>query len=655
MKKRLLIANRGEIAIRVAKTAHEYGYFCIGLAREKDSNELYLSSMDDVAYFEKETVQDTFLSEKAIINLAKNFSADMLHPGYGFLSESATFAKILTSAGIRFLGPSPETLDLLGNKIRAKELAEQLSVPVVPGFRGDLSGFDTRAKKKIGYPMLVKAGAGGGGRGMRIVSAPEELKQALAASREEALRAFGDGTLFIEKYVEPARHIEVQVCGDTHGTVIHLYERDCSLQRRFQKIIEAAPAEGIPESVLQHMREAAIQLARAAGLTSLATIEFLYDPEGEKFYFMECNPRLQVEHTVTEEVTGIDLVGLQIEVAEGKRLPPQGSISAKGAAIQARICAEVPEEDSRPVHGTITSAEFPDSVRVDSGVSVCSNVSNDFDSLLCKIIVSDESMHAAKLKLVKALKTMKLTGIPVSIGYLIRVLESFSSFSECSTSCLASFQKRYNPEVHQESLISLASFFYSYVYSGIVMPTMDPFSKGIRPREFQFLPVLEVTLHQFELKKRVQIPAYIPFSKEYAIMKQGESMFKTYSEGKESLVQLLNIPEEPWQDVEALFDGYHISIAPARPEKNDRSASAYENEISAPLPGTVLSVFVTEGDTVSRGDKIISFDSMKTEHVLSAPVTGIVERVEVSPGNIIERGQILVHIEPKKDTQTTCT
>ncbi len=647
MKKRLLIANRGEIAIRIARTAREYGYFCIGMAREKDAQDLYLSSMDEVAFFDEETVQETFLSEKAIISLAKKHAADLLHPGYGFLSESSRFAKALASAGITFIGPSPKALDLLGNKVKAKELAEKLSVPVVPGYRGELSELDAKTKKlfeEIEYPILIKAGAGGGGRGMRIVHKKEELPSALSSSRDEALRAFGDGTLFIEKFIEPARHIEVQVCGDTYGAVIHLFERDCSLQRRFQKIIEVAPAEGVPASVLQDMREAAVVLAKGANLVSLATVEFLYYPKEKTFYFMECNPRLQVEHTITEEITGVDLVRLQLDVIEGKHLPSQDSIVCNGVAIQARVCAEVPEDDGRPATGSITHYATPEDVRVDSGIDVSSKVTNDFDSLLCKVIVKGDTFEDTKIKLIRALRTMKLAGVPASTGFLIRLLASFKSFSTCYISSVGEFQKKWTISQHEEMLGSLAAFFYAYVYSGILQPTSDPYSKGIRPREFQFLPLLEIVIPQFDTRERVQASAYIPFSKEYAIVRVTNDLFRARSDGQEAYIQLLSATEGIHQGIEAIIEGYQVSIVPAKPEVKDDLVSGNQGDLIAPLPGTVISVSAIEGKKVEKGDALLSFDSMKTEHVLSAPSSGIVKEIRVAPGDTIERGQLLIHL-----------
>lgn len=677
-KTRLLIANRGEIAIRIARTAREMGYLCVGIARQKDADDLYLSSMDEIAFFEKDTVQETFLSEEAILILCKKYNIQVVHPGYGFLSESASFARKLKKAGVHFLGPTPSSLEQLGNKVSAKKLAEECGIPVIPGYRGELfttkgNTLDTKAKQeieKIGFPALVKSGAGGGGRGMRIVMEEGELQNALIASNTEALRAFGDGTLFIEKYIEPARHIEIQVCGDLAGAVIHLYERDCSLQRRFQKILEVAPAEGIPLQILEEMRESAIALARSAKLSSLATIEFLYDPIGRKYYFMECNPRLQVEHTITEEITGIDLVALQLNVAEGKKLPAQTDIRIQGVAIQARICAEVPEEDGRPVKGKIRFHDISNEIRVDTGVQEDSVVHNDFDSMLAKIIVRAETFQDARLKLVKTLRTMKFAGVPLSSGFLVQLLEAMPSFSETYTSSVASFLNSFKKEAHEEALYSLASFFYSYYYSGIVQHSSDvknsagraevdafgarnafdsylglnPFSKGIRPREFQYLPLLEIKIPQYESRKKVLTPAYLPFSKEYAIIRSGEDYFKTFADGKEGGILLLEAGRDSRQEIEILIDAYHVIISPAQPETNEETTQAGSGDLQSPLPGTVTSVYVKVGDYVSKGDRILSFDSMKTEHVLSASGTGIIEKIEVLVGDSIERGQILVHI-----------
>jgi acetyl/propionyl-CoA carboxylase alpha subunit len=420
------------------------------------------------------------------------------------------------------------------------------------------------------------------------------------------------------------------------------------LQRRFQKIIEVAPAEGISEKVLEEMREASIKLGKASKLISLATIEFLYDPNEEKFYFMECNPRLQVEHTITEEITNIDLVKLQLEVIEGKALPKQESIRKNGVSIQARICAEVPEDDGRTGSGVITNYIIPEGLRLDSGIRACSIITNDFDSLLCKLIVNAENFSQARNKLKSALKDLVITGVPVSSGFLIKLLEYIKSFDTSYISSVGDFQDELELSNITEELYQVAAFFYSYVFSGFIIldkfQNTDPFVRNIRPREFQFLPLIEISLHQFETKKRLQIPSYIPFSKDFAIIRSSSDTFKTLSDGKESVIKLIEYNQSSELYLELSINSYHVLIAPAAPELKEGVTFEGDGVIIAPLPGTVLSILVKEGKEVKSGDVLISFDSMKTEHVLSAPCSGIIELVDVTIGGTIERGQLLIKI-----------
>jgi acetyl/propionyl-CoA carboxylase alpha subunit len=492
---------------------------------------------------------------------------------------------------------------------------------------------------------LIKAGAGGGGRGMRIVSDKKGLEEALASSRNEALRAFGDGTLFVEKYIEPARHIEVQVLGDSKGNVIHLFERDCSLQRRFQKVIEVAPASGIPSSTLEEMRNAALALARAGKLSNAATMEFLFQPETGAFYFMECNPRLQVEHTVTEEITGVDLVSLQIDIASGGSLEPQESYSMEGVAIQARVCAEVPEDQGRPGEGVITHCEYPEGVRIDSGIANGSVITNDFDSLLLKVIVKEDTEENAKESLITALKNLAITGVPLSTGYLVKILSSITTFDTVSTSSLGTLSKSLLKEDDPEKMFQAGIVLYAYLFSGSTR-SIDPFAKGIRPKEMRTSPLLEARVPQYELKKRLTISPFIPFLRDSAIRRYSDRGFHIILGSDEYYACLISSAEDRNVHMDALVEGYHVEIMPATlSDESEKSVhSKVEGEILAPLPGTVLSVFVKKGETVEKGQALLSFDSMKTEHVLSAPCQGSIQEVTIKNNEKIERGQLLIRL-----------
>jgi acetyl/propionyl-CoA carboxylase alpha subunit len=651
MKKRLLIANRGEIAVRISKTARDKDFHVIGIGRKIDKGSRYLQYMNEVAYFDSDSVQETFLSSKAIIDLGKAYNTDLLHPGYGFLSESAAFAKDVKKAGITFIGPSAKTLEILGNKVSAKELAEKLSIPTIPGYKGIEEKVTKATIKKIediGLPVLIKAGAGGGGRGMRIVSDKKGLEEALVSSRNEAMRAFGDGTLFVEKYIEPARHIEVQVFGDSKGNVIHLFERDCSLQRRFQKIIEVAPASGISSQILEKMRNAALALAKAGKLSNAATMEFLYQPDTGAFYFMECNPRLQVEHTVTEEITGVDLVSLQIDLASGGLLKPQECYSTEGVAIQARVCAEVPEDQGRPGEGIISHCEYPEGVRIDSGISNGSVINNDFDSLLLKVIVKEDTEEQAKESLITALKNLAITGVPLSTGYLVKILSSITTFDETSTSSLGILSELILKEDDSEKMFRAGMVLYAYLFSGSTR-SIDPFAKGIRPKEMRNSLLLEAHVPQYEMVKRITISPFIPFLRDSAIRRYSDRGFHILLGSEEYYAFLISSVVDQNIRMDAVIEGYHVEIMPATLTEENKKAihRGLEGDVIAPLPGTVLSLFVKIGETVEKGQALLSFDSMKTEHVLSAPFQGSIQEIQVKNNEKIERGQLLISLGNK--------
>ncbi len=436
MIRKLLIANRAEIAVRVIRTARRMGIATVGVASEADRGSLHASLADEMVDLGPSAAGESYLRIDKLIAAAKATGADAIHPGYGFLSERPELSRACRDEGIVFVGPPPEAMERLGSKISAKKLAVEAGVPIVPGFF-DPGASDEQlieAASGLGYPVMLKAAAGGGGRGMRVVRAPDEMPGLLSVARDEALKAFGDGEMMVEKLIERPRHIETQIIADSHGTVAPLFERECSIQRRHQKLIEESPTPLWSEdaSMWDSMRAAAQRLARDAGYVGAGTVEFIVDPAGSEFYFLEVNARLQVEHPVTEAITGLDLVEWQLRVASGEplRFDPrliEGDRSAlKGHAIEARIVAENPEQEFAPSSGKIRAWDEPrgPGIRVDSGYAQGLEVPRFYDSLAAKVIAHGETREVAIGRLAQALADFHVLGIRTNIGYLLDVLAS---------------------------------------------------------------------------------------------------------------------------------------------------------------------------------------------------------------------------------------
>lgn len=432
--RKLLVANRGEIAVRIIRTARELGISTVAVYSDVDANAMHVRLADEAAPLGDPIPSASYLAADKIIAAARAHGADAIHPGYGFLSERPSFAEACEDAGLVFVGPPSSAMRALGGKIEAKAIASSNGVPVTPGcFEPGDRGRLHRAADEIGYPVMLKASAGGGGRGMRIVRSPDDFDQEFATASDEALKAFGDGSMMVEKLIERPRHVEVQILADRHGNVAALFERECSLQRRHQKLVEEAPAPGLPAQVWEGMREASIRLARAAGYVGAGTVEFMFDEAAGTFYFLEVNARLQVEHPVTEAIAGIDLVAWQIRIADGEplRLPEPlmaGDRSAiRGHAIEARIVAEDPARGFLPSAGRIVGWAPPyghPGVRVDTGLSEGGEVPQHYDSLISKVIAHGEDREAARRRLRDALLDFHVLGVPTNIAYLLEVVGS---------------------------------------------------------------------------------------------------------------------------------------------------------------------------------------------------------------------------------------
>jgi len=424
---KVMVVNRGEIALRVIQGIQAVGLTAVAVYSDADASSLHRKQADEAYRLAGDSATDTYLNMDAILAIAQQAGVQAIHPGYGFLSENATFAQRCTDAGIVFIGPSPKVITAMGDKIAAKHAMTQAGVPVVPGLTLE-EAFESNAiakeVKAIGYPVLVKAAAGGGGKGMRLVHEPEELLAAIESARREATKAFGDGRVFIEKYIERPRHVEIQVMGDHHGNVVHLFERECSIQRRHQKIVEESPSPALSDELRATMGNAAVAAAKAIGYTNAGTVEFIVAPDNS-FYFLEVNTRLQVEHPITELVTGVDLVRWQLLVSQGEALPlSQEQLSQRGHAIECRIYAEDPATGFLPATGTLHHVQWPQgpTIRVDAGVETGSEVGIHYDPMLAKLIVWGETRAVALKTMDRALQETILLGVTTNVGFLLNLI-----------------------------------------------------------------------------------------------------------------------------------------------------------------------------------------------------------------------------------------
>jgi 3-methylcrotonyl-CoA carboxylase alpha subunit len=448
MFRKILIANRGEIAVRVARTARRLGIGSVAVYSTVDAKALHVEACDEAWCIGNAAASESYLNAARILEVAQQCGAEAIHPGYGFLSENATFARACEAAGIVFIGPPASAIDAMGSKSQAKALMESAGVPLIPGYHGDSQDDDKLAteSQQIGYPQLIKASAGGGGKGMRLVEAEAEFSEALISARREASASFGDDKVLIERYLRKPRHVEMQIFADSNGDCVHLFERDCSIQRRHQKVLEEAPAPGLGNELRTRMGEAAINCARAIGYQGAGTVEFLLDGDGS-FYFMEMNTRLQVEHPVSEMITGQDLVEWQLRVAAGEALPlRQTEIAMRGHAIEARIYAETPGRDFLPAAGRIRYLQLPEldaGVRVDTGVRCGDDIGINYDPMIAKLIVHGSDRETALARLAQALPQYQVLGLNTNLGFLAK-LASMPEFvaADFDTSFIATHHQR---------------------------------------------------------------------------------------------------------------------------------------------------------------------------------------------------------------------
>ncbi|HEX5849001.1 MAG TPA: biotin carboxylase N-terminal domain-containing protein [Rubrobacter sp.] len=642
----LLIANRGEIAVRLIRACRELGIESIAVYSEADERAMHRRLADEAYPIGPAPASESYLNTGRLVEAIERSGAEAVHPGYGFLSESAGFARAVEAAGAVWVGPTPEAMDAVGHKVRAKELARRADVPTIPGYEGEEEGEERLAEeaRRMGFPVLVKASAGGGGRGMRSVAREDDFIEAVRGARREAEAAFGDASVFLEKLVEAPRHVEVQVIGDRHGHVIHLFERECSIQRRHQKVVEEAPSPALDPALRDSICEAAVRFARGAGYTNAGTVEFLLDGDG--FYFLEMNARLQVEHPVTELVTGLDLVHLQLAVASGEPLPlAQDDVTLRGSAIEARIYAE--DEAGMPSGGLLETFVTPEGagVRNDAGFEAGDEIPLDYDAMLAKLVVSAPDRPAAVRRLRRALTDYEILG-PSSNLPLLRRIAAHPTFErgETTTRFLEGHhltEPSATESVPREALVLACAA----EISGIVS-SPDPFAAG--PWR-----LLGATTLRYQ-DQRV------------GVERIGSSRFRITAEGGESIVEVLHrgegriralVDEEPVEaGIVVKADGILVSLRgeayvlrkppPLALDAAGRGADTAAS-LTAPMPGTVVKVLVEKGQEVEEGQLLLVLEAMKMEQPVSAPHAGVVQALPFEEGSLVPGGAVLVEVEEK--------
>ena len=676
MFKKILIANRGEIACRVAATAKRMGVKTVAVYSDADANAKHVAVCDEAVHIGGSAPKDSYLRWERILEAAKATGAEAIHPGYGFLSENEEFAQACQNAGLVFIGPPPSAIKDMGLKAESKQLMEKAGVPLVPGYHGrDQNPALLQCEAdRIGYPVLIKASAGGGGKGMRVVEKSEDFAAALASCQREAINSFGMDAVLIEKYVQRPRHIEIQVFGDTLGNYVYLFERDCSVQRRHQKVLEEAPAPGMTPALRQQMGEAAVAAARAVNYVGAGTVEFIVEqpggyahPEQMKFFFMEMNTRLQVEHPVTEAITGQDLVEWQLRVASGEPLPlQQDALRITGHAIEARICAENPDNNFLPATGALNVYGLPKcvtferanvsdtgvAVRVDSGVRQGDAISPFYDSMVAKLIVHGDTREQALARLDEALAQTHIVGLATNVQFLRRVART-DSFAQANLDT-ALIPREEAVLFHQESVglpLAAAAAVSQTLLRERASEGVDPFSRrdgfhthGVVQRRFEFEFGGEHAKALLTYERGGSLHLAVG---EGAAQVAGPLVFNATERG----IELQFAGQRTRAAVYALGEVDHVftplgatQITAIDLLAHAGEAAAEGGRLTAPMPGKVVSFAVKAGDTVTKGQPLAVMEAMKMEHTIAAPVNGVVQELLYAPGDQVTEGAELLKL-----------
>jgi len=662
----LLIANRGEIACRVAATARKLGIRTVAVYSDADAQAKHVASCDMAVHIGGSAARDSYLKADVILQAALETGAQAVHPGYGFLSENETFAVACAQSGVTFVGPPASAIAAMGSKSAAKALMEKAGVPLVPGYHGDNQDPDFLHQQAdlIGYPVLIKASAGGGGKGMRVVEASEQFQQALSSCKREASASFGDDKVLIERYLQKPRHIEIQVFADQHGQCVYLFERDCSVQRRHQKVIEEAPAPGMTPERRQAMGEAAVAAAKAVGYVGAGTVEFIAEPDG-RFYFMEMNTRLQVEHPVTEMITGLDLVEWQLRIAAGEPLPlSQDQLEIKGHSIEARIYAENPDKGFLPSVGKLLYLGLPDHVafargdiRVDGGVRSGDTISPFYDPMIAKLIVWGENRDQARARMIQALADTQVAGVHTNVAFLSRLMSDAAfAASDLDTGLIE--RQRLTllppPQACEASWLALASAAVLASQSAQGQASQDPWARtdgwrmgGAYHRDLHWLDGEAARRVTYRLDRTGAsfvvdgVDAKVEW-KVQAEVADGAQTLQISWNGRNQSGTVVRDGERFH-----LFSlGRHVTLTLHDPLAHaDDEDVEHAGGLTAPMPGKIIAVQVKAGDKVKRGQPLLVMEAMKMEHTISAPADGTVKEVFFAVGEQVADAAVLISLD----------
>ena len=644
MFQKLMVANRGEIACRIIKTARKLGVKTLAIYSDSDKNSAHALLADEACYIGPSEASKSYLNIKKILEIAVERNVDAIHPGYGFLSENHAFSKKVDSKGIIFVGPEWKAIKTMGNKKNAKQAISKAGIPMVPGYSLQ-ENIRSESILSGEYPLLIKAASGGGGKGMRIVLKESELEGAIQSVKREALSSFGDDEIIIEKYIQGGKHIEVQIAADHFGNIIHLMERDCSAQRRYQKVLEESPATSIPQITKEKMYEAAIAVSRTINYTNLGTVEFIVDTSGKEndmpFYFLEMNTRLQVEHPVTEAILGIDLVEMQLEIAAGKKLTPkQSDIKSKGHAIEARVYAENPRKNFMPSTGKISEMRLPKNVRLDFGVKQGDQVESHYDPMLGKLIVHEKNRELAQKKMSECLRDFKIKGINTNLEFLYR-LNNEPSFVEniMQVDSVEAIVEKFRKETALHNHFVSAAILFLFLQNKFEKKMWRIWGEGVTNLRL---------CHQDRLCE-IQLLA----------KKNGLSLFLGDESYEVSDIEIsagvieftlrrytIKYEYEQENEIVRVFDNGGIFDFELQENYEQRdNTEINEGKVTAPITGTVVKILKKNGQMVSAGEPLIIIEAMKMEYELKAPKAGRIKKMKVKTKEIINQNDILVEID----------